>query len=185
MKKYILKSIQAKEKILQDEKFLSEIEKAVKTIVKQLKSGKKLLFAGNGGSASDCNHLATEFVAKFYKERKALSAISLVINTSILTAVSNDSGFEYVFSRQIEALGEKGDVLIAFSTSGNSENIIEALKIASEMKLLKIGFTGKNPCKMDGLCDILFKVPSDDTPIIQEAHMMLGHLVCKMVEEAF
>lgn len=183
MQSYILKSIQAKNKILQDNKFLENIEKAVDIVIKALNSGNKLLFAGNGGSASDCNHLATEFVSKFYKERKALSAISLASNNSMITAIANDYGFEKIFSRQIEGLSEKGDVLFAFSTSGNSENIIEALNKAEELRLVKIGFTGENNCAMDNLCDVLFKVPAEETSIIQESHIMLGHLICKMVEE--
>lgn len=183
MKEYISKSIQTKTKILQDEKFLSKIEKAVEIIVSALNSDKKLLFAGNGGSASDCNHLSTELVSKFYKERKAYAAISLASNNSTITAIANDYGFEKVFSRQIEALGEKGDVFWAFSTSGNSKNIIEALNTATSLGLVKIGFTGKNRCETDELCDVIFKVPSKDTPIIQESHIMLGHLICKLVEE--
>lgn len=183
MKEYISKSIQAKTEILQDKAFLSDIEKAVESLVAAFKSGKKVLLIGNGGSASDCNHLATELVSKFYKERKALNAISLAANNSIITAIANDYGYEKVFSRQIEATGEKGDVLLAFSTSGNSANIIEALKTAENIGLIKVGFIGKNDCKMDKHCDILLKVPSGDTPIIQESHIMLGHLICKMIEE--
>lgn len=183
MREYISKSINAKGEILHDDKFLENIEKAVEIILNALNSGNKLLFIGNGGSASDCNHLATEFVSKFYKERKAFSAISLASNNSIITAIANDGGYDEVFSRQIDSLGEKGDILLAFSTSGNSKNIIEALNTATNLGIMKIGFTGKNPCSMDGLCDILLKVPSDDTPIIQESHIMLGHLICKMVEE--
>lgn len=186
MKEYISKSIQAKKDILEDKVFLSNIEKAVDVIVSALKAGNKLLFIGNGGSASDCNHLATELVSKFYKERKALNAISLTSNNATITAIANDYGYEKVFSRQIEAIGKKGDVLLAFSTSGNSSNIIEGLHKAKDLGLIKIGFTGKNACKMDKFCDvydILLKVPSDNTPIIQESHIMLGHLICKMVEE--
>lgn len=186
MKNYISKSIQAKAEILQNAAFLNDIKKAADSIVTALKTGNKILLIGNGGSASDCNHLATELVSKFYKERKALNAISLAANNSTITAIANDYGYEKIFSRQIEAIGEKGDVLLAFSTSGNSANIIEALKTSTSIGLVKIGFTGKNACKMDkfyDVCDVLFKVPSEDTPIIQESHIMLGHLICKMVEE--
>lgn len=183
MKEYILKSIKTKELILNDEDFLEKIEKSVEIILKALKSGKKLLFAGNGGSASDCNHLSTEIVSKFYKERKGLSAISLASNNSTITAIANDCGFDRIFARQVEALGEKDDILIVLSTSGNSKNIIEAIESAKKAGIVSIGFTGKNACKMDELCDIILKVPSDDTPIIQESHIMLGHLICKMVEE--
>lgn len=183
MKEYISKSIHAKGEILHDEKFLGNIEKAVEITICTLNSGKKLLFAGNGGSASDCNHLATELVSKFYKERKGICAISLASNNSSITAIGNDYGYEKVFARQVEALGKEGDILFAISTSGNSESIINALNTAKFLGLITIGFTGKNPCLMDGLCDVLFKVPSDETPIIQEAHIMLGHLICKIVEE--
>lgn len=185
MKNYILKSITTKEAILNNETFLQNVEKVVGIFVKALKSGKKILFAGNGGSASDCNHLSTELVSKFYKERKGLAAISLASNNSSITAIGNDYGYERVFARQVEALGEKGDVLIAISTSGNSKSIVEALKTAEKTGIVRIGFTGKNPCEMDKFCDIILKVPSDDTPIIQESHIMIGHLICKLVEENF
>lgn len=185
MKEYILKSIKTKETILNDERFLKNIEKVVEIFVKALSSDKKILFAGNGGSASDCNHLSTELVSKFYKERKGLAAISLAANNSSITAIGNDYGYDRVFARQVEALGEEGDVLIAISTSGNSKSIIEALKEAKNAKMTNIGFTGKNLCAMDEFCDIVLKVPSDDTPIIQESHIMLGHLICKLVEENF
>ena len=183
MKEYISKSIQAKTKILNDDVFLKDIEKIVEIIITALKSDKKILFVGNGGSASDCNHLSTELVSKFYKKRKAINAISLASNNSTITAIGNDYGYENIFSRQVEALGEKADVLIAISTSGNSKNIVEALKTSTKIGLVKIGLTGQKPCKMDDFCDIILKVPSDDTPIIQESQIMLGHLICKMVEE--
>ncbi len=183
MKEYISKSIKVKKDILEDENLLKEIEKVVVTVSAALRKEKKLLFIGNGGSASDCNHLSTEFVSKFCKERHALNAVSLTANNSLLTAIANDFGFEKVFSRQVEGLGEKGDILFALSTSGNSKNIVEALRIAKEKGLVNIGFSGGNSSKMDSLCDILLKIPSLDTPIIQEAHIMLGHLICKMVEE--
>lgn len=185
MKEYILKSIQAKQLILQDEKFLSNVEKAVEIITNAFKSGNKILFAGNGGSAGDCNHLATEFVSKFYTNRKGLCAISLASNNSSITAIGNDYGYNKIFAKQIDALGQEGDVLIAISTSGNSKSIVEAIETAKDAKLTVIGLTGKNPCAMDGLCDILLKVPSDDTPIIQESHITIGHLICKLVEENF
>lgn len=183
MKEYISESIQAKKDILKDENLLKEIEKVVLVVFDALQGGKKLLFVGNGGSASDCNHLSTEFVSRFCKERHALRAVSLTANNSLLTAIANDYGFEKVFSRQIESLGEQGDILLAFSTSGNSENIIQALKTADEKGLIKIGFSGSNLSEMDSLCDIILKVPSSKTPIIQESHIMLGHLICKMVED--
>lgn len=183
MKNYISQSIETKQAILKDEKLLADIQKISDTIVNALKSDRKLLFVGNGGSASDCDHLATEFVSRFYKDRRAFNAISLTSNIALITALSNDFGYEKVFSRQIEAAGKKGDVLMAFSTSGMSKNVIEALKTATKLGLIKIGFTGIKPCIMDDLCDILIKIPAEETSIIQESHMMLGHLICKMVEE--
>jgi len=183
MKEYISQSIETKKLILNDENFLNDIKKISDTIVSALQSDRKILFVGNGGSASDCEHLATEFVSKFYKERRAFNAISLASNNSLITALSNDFGYEKVFSRQIEAIGKKGDVLFAFSTSGMSKNILEALDTAKKMGLVKVGFTGNKPCEMDNKCDILIKIPSGETSIIQESHMMLGHLICKLVEE--
>ena len=183
MKDYIIQSIEAKQIILNDESMLENIKKLSEITVEALNSARKLLFVGNGGSASDCDHLATEFVSKFYKERRAFNAVSLTANNALITALSNDFGYEKVFSRQIEAIGKKGDVLFAFSTSGNSQNVVEALETATKMGLVKFGFTGSNPCAMDNLCDILIKIPAKETSIIQESHMMLGHLICKIVEE--
>jgi len=183
MKEYISQSIETKQAILNDEKMLFDINLISDTIVKSLQCERKILFVGNGGSASDCDHLATEFVSKFYKERRAFNAISLASNNALITALSNDFGYDKVFSRQIEAIGKKGDVLFAFSTSGMSKNIIEALDTADKMGLKKIGFTGNTPCDMDNRCDILIKIPAKETSIIQESHMMLGHLICKIVEE--
>lgn len=183
MKNYILESIETKKLILQDKIFIENIEKSAEILVSALKSGKKVLFAGNGGSAGDCNHLSTELVSKFCKERKALAAISLTSNNSTITAIANDYGFEKVFSRQVEALGQKGDVFIAMSTSGNSQNVVEVLKTAKKLGITTIGFGGQTPSDMDIFCDVILKVPSSNTPIIQESHIMLGHLICKLVEE--
>lgn len=183
MKDYIIQSIETKQAILDDDKFLENIKLIGDTVVKALKSDRKILFIGNGGSASDCDHLATEFVSKFYKERRAFNAVSLASNNALITALSNDFGYEKVFSRQIEAIGKKGDVVFAFSTSGMSKNVIEALNTATKMGLVNIGFTGNTPCDMDNLCDILVKIPAHETSIIQESHMMLGHLICKLVED--
>lgn len=183
MKNYITQSIEVKKSILGDEELLNNIKKIVERLTLAFSEGNKVLFAGNGGSASDCNHLVTELVSKFYKERKALDAMSLSSNNALITALANDFGYEKIFTRQIEAAGKKGDVLFAISTSGMSKNIIEALKTADKMGLYKIGITGNQKCDMDNLCDILIKIPSKDTPIIQESYMMLGHLICKLVEE--
>jgi len=183
IKEYLKKSILTQTKMLDNPDLISKVEKITKLVSSTLKNGNKLLFIGNGGSASDCNHLATEFVSRFLKERHAFNAISLCANNSVITALSNDYGYEKVFSCQIEAIGKAGDIVFALSTSGNSENIIEALKISAEMKLITIGLTKSSPSSMDKLCDIIIKIPCDDVPIIQEAQMLLGHLICKVVED--
>lgn len=182
IKEYIKSSLKTKELILSDEFLISKISDIAKIIVKSYKSGNKVLLAGNGGSAADAQHLAAEFVSKFSVERMALNAIALTTNTSILTAVGNDYNHDYIFSRQIEAYGNANDIFIAISTSGNSKNIIKAIESAKQKKLLIIGLTGKQDCQMDKLCDYTIKVPSDKTPIIQEAHIMIGHIICEIVE---
>ncbi len=184
IKAYLKESIATQTLMLNDDDFINILDKITKVVVDTLKNGNKLLFIGNGGSASDSNHIATEFVSRFLKERHAFNAISLCANNSVITALSNDYGYKKVFSRQIEAIGKKGDIVFALSTSGNSENIVEALKISKEMGLINIGLTKKSKTSMDDFCDFLVKIPSDEVPIIQEAQMLLGHLICKVVEDA-
>jgi D-sedoheptulose 7-phosphate isomerase len=150
-----------------------------------LDSGGKILFAGNGGSAADCQHLAGELVGRFLRERPGLPGISLTVNTSVLTAILNDYGSESVFSRQIEALGRAGDVFWAFSTSGNSPNILQACAQAREQGLKILGFTGQNGGKLPNLCDLCFQAPALATPHIQECHIAAGHLLCGILEERF
>ena len=147
--------------------------------------GRKVLIAGNGGSAADAQHIACELVSKFYFERQALDAVALTTNSSILTANSNDFDFEQVFSRQIQASGSKGDIFIAISTSGNSKNIIKAVDTARKSGLKVVGFTGALPGAIDEFCDYILKVPSDETPIIQESHIMLAHILCAIIEADF
>ncbi len=159
-----------------------EIELAIKLIEKCLKNKNKILLCGNGGSAAQSQHIAAEFVGRFMMERKALPAIALTTDTSILTAVGNDYGSDAVFERQVEALGSKGDVLIAISTSGNSPNIIKALKKAKDIGVKTIGLSGKNGGKMKG-CDVDIIVPSEHTPNIQEAHITILHIICELVEK--
>ncbi len=175
-------SIEVKEKIIKDSKLIEKIILSSEKIIECYKKGGKLLFAGNGGSAADAQHLAAELVVRFYLNRKALKALALNTNTSILTATANDFDFTQIFSRQIEANGDKGDIFIGFSTSGNSPNIIEAIKTAKEKELFIIGFTGETGGKMKEMCDILINVPSNDTPRIQEAHITIGHIICEIVE---
>ncbi|MDX2469515.1 MAG: D-sedoheptulose 7-phosphate isomerase, partial [SAR324 cluster bacterium] len=146
------------------------------------KDNKKILFAGNGGSAADAQHLAAELVARFYFNRPALAAIALTTDTSILTAVGNDFGFEDIFSRQVEALGNQGDVFIGISTSGNSPNILKAFSVANEKGLFTVALTGQSGGKMKDVVDLCIQVPSDETPRIQEAHILIGHSLCEYLE---
>lgn len=180
---YISDTINTKQKILENKTILGNIQKAANTISDAYKNNKKVLTAGNGGSAGDAQHIAGEFVSKFYFDRPGLSAIALSTDTSILTAIGNDYGYENVFSRQIQAYGQSGDVFIAISTSGNSKNILKAIEEAKVQNLITIGFCGQKECAMDKLCDIIIKVPSSETPKIQESHIMIGHIICAIVEK--
>lgn len=180
---YIKESIQIRQLILQDKNLLEKIQEVSNAIIVAYKSSNKVLLAGNGGSAADAQHIAAELVAKFYIERPALNAIALNANTSILTAIANDDSYDKIFSRQVQANGSRGDIFIGFSTSGNSKNIIEAIKEAKLKNMKTIGFVGQKECEMDKLCDVIIKIPSSDTPKIQESHIMLGHIICAIVEE--
>lgn len=183
IKKQIQDSINLKSKLLEDDNFINLIQKVSDICIKAYKLNNKTLFAGNGGSAADSQHLAGEFVSRFYFDRPGLPSIALTTDTSILTAIGNDYGFDQLFSRQIEALGCSGDIFFAISTSGNSKNIIESLKKAKQKKIITVGFTGKSGGKMIDLCDYCFQVPSNDTPRIQECHIMIGHIICSIVEK--
>ena len=158
------------------------IEKAVKSIVNSLRNGGKVIIFGNGGSAADSQHIAAELVGRFKKERRALPAISLTTNTSILTAIGNDYGYDVTFSRQVEALGKEGDIAIGLSTSGNSKNVVAALKGAKSIGLKTIGLTGAGGGAMKDICDILIASPSKNTPRIQESHILIAHIICELVE---
>lgn len=181
---YIQTSIETKQKILNDKNIIETINQAANAIINAYKNGKKVLTAGNGGSAGDAQHIAGELVSKFFFDRPGLSAFSLATDTSILTAIGNDYGYEKSFSRQIQANANEGDVFIAISTSGNSENIVNALVEAKKKNVTTIGLVGEKTCEMDDLCDYIIKVPSDSTPTIQESHIMIGHIICALVEEA-
>jgi D-sedoheptulose 7-phosphate isomerase len=183
IKSIISASISVKQQILNDEAMLQKISDAVDVITIAFKSGNKVLFCGNGGSAADAQHLAAEFSGRFYKDRKALPSEALHCNTSYVTAVANDYSYDVIYSRIIEGTGEKGDVLVGLSTSGNSKNIIKAFETAREKKITTIGFTGESGGKMRELSDFLFNVPSKDTPRIQESHILIGHIICQLVEE--
>jgi len=160
------------------------IRDAVICIVEAMKRGNKLLIAGNGGSAADAQHIAAEMVGRFYRERKGLPAVALSTDTSILTSVGNDYGFENIFSRQVEAIGKRGDVFLGISTSGNSENIVRAVQKASSMGITTIALTGEGGGKLRDMVDILIAIPSSSTPRIQELHITVGHIICELVEQS-
>jgi D-sedoheptulose 7-phosphate isomerase len=164
---------------------LSDLEKAVELIVSAFKKGNRIWFCGNGGSAADAQHLAAEFSGRFYTDRRALPAEALHCNSSYLTAVANDYSYEVVYARLVLGICQEGDVLIGLSTSGNSGNIVKAFEAAREKGVFTVGFTGSSGGKMKSLSDILFNVPSSDTPRIQESHIMLGHIICQFVEEVY
>ena len=163
--------------------FKKSLEGAAQICLTALQNGQKIILVGNGGSAADAQHIAAELVGRFADERPALAALALTTDTSALTAIANDYGYDHVFSRQIEALGQKGDVLIAISTSGASANIIQALKAAKTRKLFAIGLCGKNSEQMATFCDVTISIPSDQTPHVQEAHAVVGHLLCHLIEQ--
>jgi D-sedoheptulose 7-phosphate isomerase len=181
----IQNSIGVKQALLADEVLINTIAKAVETITIAFKNGNKVLFCGNGGSAADAQHLAAEFSGRFYTDRQALPAEALHVNTSYLTAVANDYSFDVVYSRMISGIGNKGDVLIGLSTSGNSGNIINALHAAKEKGMTTVGFTGATGGEMKDICELLLNVPSTDTPRIQESHILVGHIICELVEKAY
>lgn len=176
---YIKQSAEAKAKLLE---IASDIEKAISACKACIASGRKILFIGNGGSAADAQHLAAEFVGRYEKNRPPLPAIALTTDTSALTCIANDYDFASVFDRQVEALTEEGDILIAISTSGNSPNVLQAIKKAKFKKATVIGFTGKGGGQMSSECDICLTVPSNKTSHIQEAHIAIGHMICEAVD---
>jgi len=184
IKSYIQDSIDTKTKILDDASIIDTIQKIADVIIDAYKNDKKVLTAGNGGSASDAQHIVAELVSRVSIDRAPLSAVSLTSNTSVLTAISNDYGYENVFARQIQANAKDGDVFIAISTSGNSKNIILALEEARQNGVITVGLTGFKECEMDKYCDYIIHAPSNYTPTIQESHIMLGHIICALVEEA-
>lgn len=175
--------IQLCQKILTDHLLIEKITEASELLIRSLTEGGKVFFCGNGGSAADAQHLAAELSGRFYYDRPPLNAEALHCNTSYLTAVGNDYGYEYIFSRLLRGAAKKGDVLVALSTSGNSENIIKAFETAKELSVAIISLTGETGGKMKSFSDILFNVPSVDTPRIQELHIIIGHLICELVEK--
>jgi D-sedoheptulose 7-phosphate isomerase len=180
----IEQSIAAKQAILADGEFLARIQKAADIIIASLQGGGKIHFCGNGGSAADAQHLAAELSGRFYYDRPPLNAEALHCNTSYLTAVGNDYGYEHIFARLLRGTAKKGDVLIGISTSGNSRNILEAYGVCKDMGINIISMTGETGGKMKELSDLLLNVPSTDTPRIQESHILIGHIICELVESA-
>jgi len=179
----IQSSIDVKQSILADARLTAEIETVTRVMATAFANGNKVLFCGNGGSAADAQHLAAEFSGRFYSDRDPLPSEALHCNTSYLTAVANDYGYDVVYSRIVKGTGKPGDVLVGLSTSGNSVNIIKALEQAREIGMICVVFTGETGGKMRNICDHLINVPSTDTPRIQEAHIMIGHIICQLVEE--
>ncbi|MBN9481896.1 MAG: phosphoheptose isomerase [Bacteroidetes bacterium 43-93] len=176
-------SINVKSKLLEDAVLMQTIEQVVAAIIEAFNAGNKVLFCGNGGSAADAQHLAAEFSGRFYTDRKPLPSEALHCNTSYLTAVANDYGYEFVYSRIVKGTGKPGDVIVGLSTSGNSANITLALQTAREIGMKTVGLTGEGGGKMKDWCDFLIAVPSKDTPRIQESHITIGHIICQLVEE--
>ncbi len=180
----IMKAQQLMSEMLEDDSLFVQIENSAQTCIDSLKSGGKILLAGNGGSAADAQHIAAEFVSRFAFDRPGLPAIALTTDTSILTAISNDYGYEKLFARQLQSLGRKGDVFIGYSTSGKSPNVLLAFEEAQQRDIKTIGLTGKHDGPMRELCDYLIEVPSLETAKIQEGHLVVGHIICGLVEQA-
>ena len=182
IKESIQQSIELKTKLLNDEQLLKTICDIADEIIQTFKNDGTVLFCGNGGSAADAQHLAAEFSGRFYYDRPPLNAEALHVNTSYVTAVANDYSYNEIYARLVKAKGRKGDVLLGISTSGNSVNIVKALEVANEQGMITIGFTGESGGKMKDVCKYLINIPSNDTPRIQEVHILVGHIICELVE---
>jgi D-sedoheptulose 7-phosphate isomerase len=182
IKNIIEGSIDVKKQLLSDEAMLNQINVVTTAITDAFKNGNSVYFAGNGGSAADAQHLAAEFSGRFYKDRKALPSDALHCNTSYLTAVANDYSYDVIYARLLEGLAKPGDVLVGISTSGNSANIVKAFEMAKTIGVVTIGFTGASGGKMKELSDYLINIPSNTTPRIQESHILVGHIICELVE---
>ena len=178
----IQQSVETKKRILADEHLLSEINDVAQTCTEALCQGNRIYFCGNGGSAADAQHLAAELSGRYLYDRPPLPAEALHVNTSYLTAVANDYSYDEVYSRLLQGIGRSGDVLIAISTSGNSGNILRAIETAQDLGMIIVGMTGRSGGKMKNVCDFLLNVPSDETPRIQESHIMIGHIICEIIE---
>ena len=186
MQDIITRQMQHSGRVLQamqdDSALRAALQAAAEACIGSLRAGGKVLLAGNGGSAADAQHIAGELVSRFEFDRPGLAAVALTTDTSILTAIGNDYGYERLFTRQVQALGRRGDIFVAYSTSGNSPNIVAALQVAREMGLVTVGFTGNRGGSMNALCDHLLAMPAAETPRIQEGHLVLGHILCGLIE---
>lgn len=180
----ILESIEVKKRILEDDALTARIDEVCRTIITCFRSGNRVYFCGNGGSAADAQHLAAELSGRYYFDRNPLPAEALHVNSSYLTAVANDYSFDDIYARYIEGMGKEGDVLVGLSTSGNSGNIVKAAETARQKRMRVISFTGQTGGKLAALSDILVNIPSDDTPRVQESHITIGHIICECVESA-
>lgn len=185
IKDLVQNSIDVKKQMLEDDKLMQTVMDCVNIIVTAFEKGNKVLFCGNGGSASDAQHLAAEFSGRFYTDRDALPADALHCNSSYITAVANDYSYDVIYSRLIKGIGNSGDVLVGLSTSGNSKNIVNAFETAKEKGMTTIAFTGSHGGKLKKYADQLINIPSDDTPRIQESHITVGHIICQLVEEIY
>lgn len=183
IRKIINQSLDVRQALIADEALLRKIELAAGACVRALNDDHKILLCGNGGSAADAQHISAELTGRFMKDRRALYAEALHVNTSALTAIANDYGYEHIFERQVEAMGRKGDILIGLSTSGNSPNVILAMQKAHKLEMTTIGMTGSKAGKLEDVSDILLCMPSDNTARIQELHLMIGHILCGIIEE--
>ena len=181
---HLAHSRDALDRATQDAALLGAAQKIAQAMIGALRAGNKILIAGNGGSAADAQHIASEIVGRYKQERPAYAALALTTDTSALTAIGNDYGFEQIFARQVEGLGRRGDVLLALSTSGRSPNIVAALNAARKTGLVTVGFTGTRGPALGALCDHLLVAPSEDTPIIQQIHLALAHAICESIELA-
>lgn len=183
IEKCIKSAVENYASIFQDDNLKANIQQIVAKSIIAFKSDKKMLLCGNGGSASDAQHIAAELSGRFYSDRPPLYAEALHVNSSFITAVANDYGYEGTYARMIQAAGKRGDILIGISTSGNSPNVVKAIQKAKELGMTTVGFTGKNGGAMRNICDIMICTSSDDTPRVQEAHILVGHIICQLIEQ--
>lgn len=175
-------SIDTKNRVLSDQTLIDTVAQVAEAMTVAFQNGKKVLFCGNGGSAADAQHLAAEFSGRFYYDRPPLYSEALHVNSSYVTAVGNDYSYDVIYSRMVQAMGREGDVLVGISTSGNSTNVIKALEVANELGMITVGMTGETGGKMKDVSKFLLNIPSKDTPRIQECHILLGHILCEIVE---